>query len=913
MRFTCSAEGESMNMSEQQGHLLTCHDIVFGDLTPIDVAKVLDFEEFGEYQVPWTPQEKRPSVVRRRSIVFGTIVSSGIVAPDALLLPTGSKASDSTSTIARPHNEKRKLSLAESDKPVSFEIARRRSSVTSGAGDSTSDSKSEARPQAKKPASEESKKDEGVLEVQARNDSAVKDTLAGGPNGLPCVVSPASHVPNGPIVKDKGPVTKAKDKGPVTKAKEISEPRPELVTASSPASHAPNGPVVKDTGPVTKAKEKGPVTKAKEISEPRPELVTAAPSSGELPMGDEFADYLLITLWSAGTDANVDKAGRDTVAAPVLPKNPPKQPAAVVSPASSPRSPMSYASVISPRLAANGNAAADNAAGTSVSATAPTKSVSPKTKASKEKPPKSQPSESKSSPAKAPPSAEVNSASVKSPKNAQGGQPAAALSSPVPKTNGVSTNGVGSYSPSVASTISSSVPPPLTLGKSAQSLSPSSSPPTSPVKPAFSWAAVVKSNSTGQASPPKQQVKPAPKKGGQNSGDLFDNFSPMFQAKLIRPRGLVNQGNTCFMNAILQPLVHCVPFYNFIKRVGSEVKHSFTSKTPLLDSVIQFLNEFLEEEPDQKLEMPINDEFSPDYVYDALRKLHKISTIKGRQEDAEEFLGFLIQGLHEELVVLRKQVTNGSSANALKTEEDGAWLEVGKKNKTAVSRTTEIEDSPIARLFNGRMRSVVRCPGSKDSVTTEPFQALQLDIAPENVHTIEDALMNLTRPEVLEGFQSPLRGKGQATKQNYLDSLPPVLILHLKRFVYDRDSDTITKVHKHVGYSTTLKIHPGEEGVEACSPTKFMDGSIIAQPGHPVADIMSPQAKAGSRYLEYQLFAVVYHHGRWAGGGHYTCNVQRQSGEWLHFDDTTISIRNVGDVLAEQKDRHPYMLFFCKN
>jgi len=42
--------------------------------------------------------------------------------------------------------------------------------------------------------------------------------------------------------------------------------------------------------------------------------------------------------------------------------------------------------------------------------------------------------------------------------------------------------------------------------------------------------------------------------------------------------------------------------------------------------------------------------FFPEYVYEALRKYSSSNSLKGRQEDAEEYLGFLLNGIHDEFV-----------------------------------------------------------------------------------------------------------------------------------------------------------------------------------------------------------------------------------------------------------------------
>lgn len=154
------------------------------------------------------------------------------------------------------------------------------------------------------------------------------------------------------------------------------------------------------------------------------------------------------------------------------------------------------------------------------------------------------------------------------------------------------------------------------------------------------------------------------------------------------------------------------------------------------------------------------------------------------------------------------------------------WLEVGPKNKTSSLQTvigynaifqtlcssiltvqTGFEESPISKIFGGKMRSILRCPGAKDSVNLEPFQSLPLDIQPENVKTVEDAMGNITIPEVMHDFMSPKNIRVEATKQVYLESLPPVLILHMKRFVFDNVGG-VQKLQKPVQYGAELTIHP---------------------------------------------------------------------------------------------------------
>ncbi|KAJ3480367.1 hypothetical protein NLG97_g8085 [Lecanicillium saksenae] len=354
----------------------------------------------------------------------------------------------------------------------------------------------------------------------------------------------------------------------------------------------------------------------------------------------------------------------------------------------------------------------------------------------------------------------------------------------------------------------------------------------------------------------------------------------------LEPRGLINTGNMCYMNSVLQVLMFCSPFYDFLDQVSKRAAHSFKSETPLLDAMIMFMHEYKvlrSATTNEQLRKVIRGEeierygepFTPEFVYEAIRQLSRFASMRrGHQQDAEEFLGFLLQSLDDECTHVMNNAsqtasqTAGSAAASVDGSADptGDWLEVGRKQRAAVTRSSGSSTStPVTKIFGGLLRSEFRVPGLKDSITTEPYQPLQLDIGSPEIRNVVDALRGLTRPERLQGdFNSP-RGKDvTATKQVFIETLPPVLILHLKRFQFDAEGGT-TKIWKNVGYPLDLEIP--REALSRQSRQSLTDGSLP----------------------KYKLISVIYHHGKNASGGHYTADVRRQDGrEWLRLDDTVL-------------------------
>jgi ubiquitin carboxyl-terminal hydrolase 10 len=303
---------------------------------------------------------------------------------------------------------------------------------------------------------------------------------------------------------------------------------------------------------------------------------------------------------------------------------------------------------------------------------------------------------------------------------------------------------------------------------------------------------------------------------------------------------------------------------------------------------------------------------TPEYVYDAIRKLPMFANMRvsrvacltsdafanvaqrGHQQDAEEFLGFLLEGLHDECAAVmqgeRDERSQQDSVTSPVSEASPAstevWHEVGPKKRAAITRTAGQQDapSPITKIFGGHLRSELRVPGLKDSVTLEPYKPLQLDIGAAHVNNIIDALKGITRQETLTG---DFGGKSNsAKKQVFIDSLPPVLILHLKRFQYDSTSTGTQKIWKKVGYPLELELPK-----EVFPPAKR--GGLAAKVGQP----------------NYRLIGVVYHHGKSAAGGHYTVDVLRQDGkDWVRMDDTVVRRIRAEDVAEGGAEEDPKLL-----
>lgn len=134
---------------------------------------------------------------------------------------------------------------------------------------------------------------------------------------------------------------------------------------------------------------------------------------------------------------------------------------------------------------------------------------------------------------------------------------------------------------------------------------------------------------------------------------------------------------------------------------------------------IEFINEFrpVESKSGQDMageEISQHEPFIPTGVYQALKEKKRFDSMRvslclfcfsntliygtqgGQQEDAEEFLGFFLDTLEEELSLLLANQTPGAIAPEVTTngatgDSGDGWQEVGRKNKPILTRTVSFD------------------------------------------------------------------------------------------------------------------------------------------------------------------------------------------------------------------------------
>uniref|UniRef100_A0A0E0QCA6 Ubiquitin carboxyl-terminal hydrolase n=2 Tax=Oryza TaxID=4527 RepID=A0A0E0QCA6_ORYRU len=356
-----------------------------------------------------------------------------------------------------------------------------------------------------------------------------------------------------------------------------------------------------------------------------------------------------------------------------------------------------------------------------------------------------------------------------------------------------------------------------------------------------------------------------------------------FRNKPLLPHGLKNTGNICFLNSSLQALLSCWPFVQLLQNLRNQ--NIPKAGYPTLNAFIEFISQFdvLDDsnvKKDEKFATIASKSVIPSMFDTVLRNFTPDvpagTASRPRQEDAQEFLSFAMDRMHDELVKLNGNGSNSKEGMIVSSNDDDAWETVGKKNKSAIMRSQSFVPSELTAIFGGQLQSCVKATGNKASVTVQPFRLIHLDIFPDAVQKLDDALRLFAAPESLEGYRTAAGKAGLVTarKSVKIHSLSKIMILHLKRFSYG--SHGCTKLFKPIHFPLEL---------------------VLSR------DLLSSPSSESRRY---ELVATITHLGANPSRGHYTADAKSASGQWLRFDDDNVTPVSLNKVLHDQA----YVLFY---
>ncbi|XP_057959603.1 ubiquitin C-terminal hydrolase 22 [Malania oleifera] len=340
-------------------------------------------------------------------------------------------------------------------------------------------------------------------------------------------------------------------------------------------------------------------------------------------------------------------------------------------------------------------------------------------------------------------------------------------------------------------------------------------------------------------------------------------------------RGLNNLGNTCFLNSVLQALLHAPPLRNYFlsdrhSRKTCRIRSSDGLCLPCDIDVI-FSAVFSGDRTP----------YSPaQFLYSWWQHSENLASYE--QQDAHEFFISVLDQIHEK---------EGKASNPSKDN----------RNCQCIAH----------RVFSGLLRSDVTCTAcgfisttydpcvdisldldtstcSTKDVSNRPVKPNDNDFENTSISTLLGCLDLFTRPEKLGSDQKlycqNCQERRDSLKQMSIRKLPLVLCLHIKRFEHSPVRKMSRKIDRYLQFPFSLDMAP------------YLSSSVVRNKfGNRIFAFDGDDSDASS---EFEVFAVVTHSGM-LESGHYITYLHL-SNQWYKCDDAWITEVDEEMVRASQ-------------
>ncbi|KAK7425845.1 ubiquitin-specific protease doa4 [Neonectria magnoliae] len=365
--------------------------------------------------------------------------------------------------------------------------------------------------------------------------------------------------------------------------------------------------------------------------------------------------------------------------------------------------------------------------------------------------------------------------------------------------------------------------------------------------------------------------------------------------------GLNNPSNWCYANSTLQCLLASPEFgrvladSNWISQFSAPRKEDEKIDQPqLMVRIISNLFHWMSSGKFQVMKAQTLMRYSLH-----ISKQMKDAEFGGnKQQDAQEFMSFLIDHLHDETNTRRDQLGVIEQPDTKRQSLLGAAAEYWRNH-------SKLNQSIVDKYWRGLELGTVECLECR--VLSYQFATLDLItvfVGNNSGPTLNHALKELTETSQLSDFDcNNCRRKTRALQFQRYARLPSLLCVSLRRFNFD-----------------------ARGGPRKCETLitwdlNDMDMSQVFVP-HASPGPMDPTDPAFTGPFRYETYAVVVHSGAGPDQGHYTAYVRDTASHdpyaWYYCDDAKVTKVRIGsgDRHDVQKDlfksghRVPYLIFF---